>query len=598
MRRSLSMLLACIVVFVTVYQMILPALTLELTKAQQTPGIYLEKSDLSEETYSENIAENNSSTSSSEVISDLGEAQDEESAYFEEASLFGETEFAESGIDYSMIDDVLRNEEESTDTAADQAEFFDDSIAQSGLDGEITLDDESGEYTYDGTELTAECGSDIVSLSYDASARIPDGSVLTATRLEGEEAAPLEASAEQAILGSYPDCTLEQTALYKLSITGPEDETIYPAGQIGVTILFGEAIPTDMPIGVSYGIDNIAVLSSIDMIEKEDGGISKVTFACDRFEAVGMAAVATAEAEQGVEIEAGENVESIMNDSTQSDAEIDITAEFVETIEENSAVTEAADEEFGTNFDNEPVSEGTDETSAEETGVVPDGEADGTSEDETDRTSVAETDGTSEAETDGTSEGETEGTSEAETDGTSEGETDGTPEEGTDETSEDETDGTSEGETDGTPEEGTDETSEDETDGTTEAGTDETSEDEIDGTSEEGTDETPEAETDGTPEEGTDETSEAETDETSEKPEAETDEKPEENPSVATGNHSSGTTTPAASGTTSLPAASADFLLDVPGKPYSLHISYDETAGIPVGAEFVATPLEDDDYAS
>lgn len=258
MRRSLSMLLASIVVFVTVYQMILPALTLELSEAQKTPGVYLEDGALSTETYSEESAENLEYISEPEDIFDLGEEQDEEATYIEEASLFEETELTESGTDYSMIEDALFNEAERTESEAvsgnDRVEFFDDTITLSGSDDSVTLEDEKSEYTYDGTELTAEYGSDIIRLSYNAEARIPDGSVLTATGLWGEEAAPFAASAEQAIFGTYPDRTLQQMVLYKLDITGPEGETIYPAGQISVTILFGEVIPTDMPIAASYGI--------------------------------------------------------------------------------------------------------------------------------------------------------------------------------------------------------------------------------------------------------------------------------------------------------------------------------------------------------
>ena len=185
MRRSLSMLLASIVVFVTVYQMILPALTLELTEAKRTPGVYLEEGDLSTETYSEETAENNDYTSAQEDISDLAEDTDGETAYF------AETELAEYGIDYSMIDDALHNEADTADDQDDQVEFFNDSIALPGSDSAIALEDEKGEYTYDSTELTAECDDDIIRLTYDAEARIPDGSVLTAKRLLDEEAALL-----------------------------------------------------------------------------------------------------------------------------------------------------------------------------------------------------------------------------------------------------------------------------------------------------------------------------------------------------------------------------------------------------------------------
>ena len=194
MRRSLSMLLASIVVFVTVYQMILPALTLELTEAKRTPGVYLEEGDLSTETHSEEAAEDNDYTSAQEDISDLTEDTDGEAAYLEE------TELAESGIDYSMIDDALHNEADTVvDQDNDEAEFFNDSITIHGSDGATVLEDEKSEYTYDRTEITAECGDDTIRLSYNAEARIPDGSVLTATRLLDEEAALLTASAEQAI---------------------------------------------------------------------------------------------------------------------------------------------------------------------------------------------------------------------------------------------------------------------------------------------------------------------------------------------------------------------------------------------------------------
>ena len=460
MRRSLSMLLASIVVFVTVYQMILPALTLELNEAQQTPGIYLETGDLSEEIYSEDTS------FTTDDISDMWGEQDGEATYMEEASLYEETEITnESDAVYSMIDDELWAEEEIADSSAnlgkDQVEFFDDAITPLGSDGEIAFNDENSEYTYDGNELTAECGSDIVRLNYNATAHIPDGSVLTATGLWGEEAAPLAASAEQAILGIYPTRVLQQTALYKLSITGPEGETIYPTGQIGVTILFGEVIPTDMPIAASYGIDNIAVLSTIDMIEKADGGVSKITFTCDRFEAVGMAATAeaeqdveaTAEAQQDVEatVEAEQevaaaeeyNVEDNMDNSTQTGQEADEIAELIENAMGDSAQSEQQDETEGAE---------TVETSGDESG--------------------------------------------------------------------------------------------------TDMVVEETGE----------------------------------------------EESFVNNDSSVT--PSSGITNTASTGTIVRPSASADFTLAVPGQPYSLHISYDEAAGIPEGAEFVATPLEDENYAS
>jgi len=68
--------------------MILPALTLELTEAKRTPGVYLEEGDFSTETYSEETEENNDYISEQKDISDLGEEQDEEAAYIEEEPLF------------------------------------------------------------------------------------------------------------------------------------------------------------------------------------------------------------------------------------------------------------------------------------------------------------------------------------------------------------------------------------------------------------------------------------------------------------------------------------------------------------------------------
>ena len=520
MRRSLSMLLASIVVFVTVYQMILPALTLELNDAQQTPGIYLETGDLSEEVYSEDTS------STTEDTSDIWEEQDKEASYLEEASLPEETGLTdESDTAYSMTDDEPWAEEEITDTAdnpgEDQVEFFDDAITPLGSDGEIAFDDENGEYTYDGNELTAECGTDIVRLNYNAKAHIPDGSALTATRLWDEEAALLAASAEQAILGIYPDRILQQTAFYKLSITGPEGETIYPTGQIGVTILFGEVIPTDMPIAASYGIDNVAVLSTIDMIEKADGGVSKITFTCDRFEVVGMAA--TAEAEQ--KVEAAAETEQNIEASAGADQKVDTAAETLRQIEtaaeEGQDVEAAVEYNVENNIDNSTqVKQEADEIAE----LIANAMSDSAQSEQQDETEGAETVETTEDES------------------------------GTDMAEEE------------TAEEKPSETAEDESSESAEEASDESAEDESDETSEENSGE-----------------------------EAE-EESAANNDSSAT--PSSGTTNTANTGTTVRPSASADFILTVPGQPYSLHISYDETAGIPEGAEFVATPLEDENYAS
>ena len=43
LRRGISMLLACAIVFITTYQLILPAITMEIDSAVETPGIYLEE---------------------------------------------------------------------------------------------------------------------------------------------------------------------------------------------------------------------------------------------------------------------------------------------------------------------------------------------------------------------------------------------------------------------------------------------------------------------------------------------------------------------------------------------------------------------------
>ena len=130
-RRSLSMFLACVVIFVTTYWMILPAITLETETADDMAGIYLEDElpdELSGEPSDDLIAE------ISDEQDNVNEANDDLLIIEEDEPEYTESDNAALGEAGSEDQDLSLSYGFSEDEPVDDI-FFDDSVSGTGLTG-------------------------------------------------------------------------------------------------------------------------------------------------------------------------------------------------------------------------------------------------------------------------------------------------------------------------------------------------------------------------------------------------------------------------------------------------------------------------------
>ena len=173
-RRVLSTVLAAVVVFMTTYSLILPAITLEESTAETTDGIFLESADVSEA----DPADDDVDPSGELLLTDDAREESAQASDGWEDGLIEDADWEENGELADIPDEPALTDtgDEATpdgilEEATDAAEAEEDTQALSFTDGELTVRE---------TLVSRQGGEDFLRLTYGAEARIPEDTVCSA----------------------------------------------------------------------------------------------------------------------------------------------------------------------------------------------------------------------------------------------------------------------------------------------------------------------------------------------------------------------------------------------------------------------------------
>ncbi len=313
--------LAGVVVFVTTYSLILPAITMESEVAEDMPGIFME-SDI--ESY--------------EIVPDSGDD-------------FSDIEISEDSGQELEADGLIEDEH-----AED---------AHNAPEGILSYDSHELSQTVENSSAT---GTIEVKLSYDSSAQIPEGTELKVTTLKSENESEYDSyvrSAEEAIRrydSSWADFSVRLYA-YNLYCEG---EAVIPADKVSVDLIFNPTITSEKWKVLCFddpdqgqGSNGITVVGEESCIYAEDGNIRQITFETDSLGVIGIAEGRTAAEETeetGTAAKIVEETEAVEEETepkeetgTGTIGEIETEATETETSEEIEAETdetETAEEAF------------------------------------------------------------------------------------------------------------------------------------------------------------------------------------------------------------------------------------------------------------
>ena len=173
-RRVLSTVLAAVVVFMTTYSLILPAITLEESTAETTDGIFLESADVSEA----DPADDDVDPSGELLLTDDAREESAPASDGWEDGLIEDADWEENGELADIPDEPALTDtgDEATpdgilEEATDAAEAEEDTQALSFTDGELTVRE---------TLVSRQGAEDFLRLTYGAEARIPEDTVCSA----------------------------------------------------------------------------------------------------------------------------------------------------------------------------------------------------------------------------------------------------------------------------------------------------------------------------------------------------------------------------------------------------------------------------------
>ena len=200
-RRALVTTLAGVVVFVTTYSLILPAITLESEVAEEMPGFFME-----------------ADSESYEIVPDSGDD-------------FSDMEVPEDS-DQEVEADALIEDDQPED-------------AHDAHEGILSYNTHELSQTIENSSAQDRIE---VKLSYDADAKIPDGTVLKAFEIsESENRSEYDSYAESAkeAIGKYDSSWADfSVRLYAYNLYCG-DEKVIPADKVSVDLIFDPAISSE-----------------------------------------------------------------------------------------------------------------------------------------------------------------------------------------------------------------------------------------------------------------------------------------------------------------------------------------------------------------
>ena len=272
--KTLSSVLAAVVVFGTTYSLILPAITIDQESAEEMPGFYAEAESVygTDEAYSgEDVCEEEYAYDDSQDTEESFEA-DSYTDNFDQENVYIPSDETDPGDEWAE-DDEWSEETDGAEEEYDDASYDDENAAEdetvpetsegsSGGNSDSVYDendsfDSISPYTYNETRMEAVIPGEIsllgdvtVRIDYNSSAMIPDGSIFETSEItayaETEEEASynecrlenLKETADALITDMDSDWSYHDAAFIDTGLTDPEGNPIQPESDLYLTINF------------------------------------------------------------------------------------------------------------------------------------------------------------------------------------------------------------------------------------------------------------------------------------------------------------------------------------------------------------------------
>ena len=414
-RRVLSTVLAAVVVFMTTYSLILPAITLEESTAETTDGIFLESADVSEA----DPADDDVDPSGELLLTDDAREESAPASDGWEDGLIEDADWEENGELADIPDEPVLTDtgDEATpdgilEEATDAAEAEEDTQALSFTGGELTVRE---------TLVSRQGGEDFLRLTYGAEARIPEDTVCSAQAFTpassgaamGEEsslAEKYEQAAREKAARDYPEWDKIEVRMFDLQLAA-NGQTVQAENALHAELTLAQPIRSEALLllhfedneaqeelrriyaGETAGASSVEVhlpevMHDAEFIRNANGEVYKIRFASQTLNTFAVVIRGESEETENRKEETAHETEPLTEagteaatetltestaagDETEEAAETETGNVYAETEEATEAVTETASEATeeateDTTESEESVGEGETESELEE----------------------------------------------------------------------------------------------------------------------------------------------------------------------------------------------------------------------------------------
>ena len=393
-RRVLSTVLAAVVVFMTTYSLILPAITLEESTAETTDGIFLESADVSEA----DPADDDVDPSGELLLTDDAWEESAPASDGWEDGLIEDADWEENGELADIPDEPVLTDtgDEATpdgilEEATDAAEAEEDTQALSFTGGELTVRE---------TLVSRQGGEDFLRLTYGAEARIPEDTVCSAQAFTpassgaamGEEsslAEKYEQAAREKAARDYPEWDKIEVRMFDLQLAA-NGQTVQAENALHAELTLAQPIRSEALLllhfedneaqeelrrihaGETAGASSVEVhlpevMHDAEFIRNANGEVYKIRFASQTLNTFAVVIRGESEETENRKEETAHETEPLTEAGTEAGTEA-----AVETLTESTAAgdetEEAAETETGNVYaETEEATEAVTETASEAT---------------------------------------------------------------------------------------------------------------------------------------------------------------------------------------------------------------------------------------
>ena len=393
-RRVLSTVLAAVVVFMTTYSLILPAITLEESTAETTDGIFLESADVSEA----DPADDDVDPSGELLLTDDAREESAPASDGWEDGLIEDADWEENGELADIPDEPALTDtgDEATpdgilEEATDAAEAEEDTQALSFTDGELTVRE---------TLVSRQGGEDFLRLTYGAEARIPEDTVCSAQAFipassgaamdEGSSLAEkYEQAAREKAARDYPEWDKIEVRMFDLHLAA-NGQTVQAENALHAELTLAQPIRSEALLllhfedneaqeelrrihaGETAGASSVEVhlpevMHDAEFIRNANGEVYKIRFASQTLNTFAVVIRGESEETENRKEETAHETEPLTEAGTEAGTEA-----AVETLTESTAAgdetEEAAETETGNVYaETEEATEAVTETASEAT---------------------------------------------------------------------------------------------------------------------------------------------------------------------------------------------------------------------------------------